>query len=143
MTLYTFTQTTLPNAAPERAQRLNVDVPKSQYFALKLYALHNETTVSQLVRDSLRNIVEYDAWFKAKVQAAQANPRLAIAPEEWDAIRAQKLAQRKALAAKACFNLATSFLNGSSRLRLAQLIQPNKPALACTARFCCAARAYT
>ena len=125
MALYTFTQITTPNEAPERTHRLNVDLPKSQYFALKSYALHNETTVSRLVRDSLRNIVEHDAWFKAKVQAAQANPRFAIAPEEWDAIRAQKLAQRKALAAKACFNLATSFLNGLSRLRLAQLIQPN------------------
>ena len=125
MALYTFTQITTPNAAPEGTQRLNVDLPKSQYFALKSYALHNETTVSRLVRDSLRNIVEYDAWSKAKVQAAQADPRPAIAPEEWDAIRAQKLAQRKALAAKACFNLATSFLNGLSRLRLAQLIQPN------------------
>ena len=90
----------MQNAAPEGTQRLNVDLPKSQYFALKSYALHNETTVSQLVRDSLKSIVKYDTWFKAKVQAAQADQRPAITPEEWDAIRAQKLAQRKKLAAK-------------------------------------------
>ena len=57
--------------------------------------------VQQLVRDSLRGIVEYDTWFKTKVQAAQADPRPAIGSTEWDAIRAQKLAQRKALADKA------------------------------------------
>ncbi len=90
----------MPNTPSEATQRLNVDLPKSQYFALKSYALHNETTVSQLVRDSLRGIVEYDTWFKAKVQAAQTDPRPAINPEEWDVIRANKLAQRKALAAK-------------------------------------------
>jgi hypothetical protein len=95
-----FTQITMADTSPEPTQRLNVDLPKSQYFALKSYALHNETTVSQLVRDSLRNIVEYDAWFKAKVQAAQADPRPAITPEDWDTIRAQKLAQRQALADK-------------------------------------------
>ncbi len=91
----------MADTAPEPTQRLNVDLPKSQYFALKSYALHHETTVSQLVRDSLRGIVEYDTWFKTKVQAAQADPRPAIGSTEWDAIRAQKLAQRKALADKA------------------------------------------
>jgi hypothetical protein len=96
-----FTQITMPNTTPEPTQRLNVDLPKSQYFALKSYALHHETTVSQLVRDSLRGIVEYDTWFKAKVQAAQADPRPAVGPEDWNAIRAKKLAQRKALADKA------------------------------------------
>jgi len=101
MVFYVFTQIIMQNATPERTHRLNVDLPKSQYFALKSYALHNETTVSQLVRDSLRNIVEYDTWFKAKVQAAQADLRPAITPEEWDAIRAQKLKQRQALADKA------------------------------------------
>ena len=90
----------MKNTTPEPTQRLNVELPKSQYFALKSYALHNETTVSQLVRDSLRNIVEYDTWLKAKVEAAQADPRPAIEPAEWDAIRAQKLAQRKALTDK-------------------------------------------
>ncbi len=90
----------MTDAAPEPTQRLNVDLPKSQYFALKSYALHHETTVSQLVRDSLRGIVEYDTWFKAKVQAAQNDPRPAVDAQEWDRIRAQKLAQRQALADK-------------------------------------------
>jgi hypothetical protein len=91
-----FTQIIMTDVLPEPTQRLNVDLPKSQYFALKSYALHHETTVSQLVRDSLRGIVEYDTWFKAKVHAAQADPRPAIEPAEWEAIRAQKLLQRKA-----------------------------------------------
>jgi hypothetical protein len=97
----TFTQIIMQDTALEATQRLNVDLPKSQYFALKSYALHHETTVSQLVRDSLRSIVEYDSWFKEKVRAAQADPRPALSPNEWDAIRAKKLAQRDALAAKA------------------------------------------
>ncbi len=90
----------MQDIAPEGTQRLNVDLPKSQYFALKSYALHNQTTVSQLVRDSLKSIVEYDTWFKAKVETAQADPRPAITPKEWDAIRAQKLKQRQSLSAK-------------------------------------------
>jgi hypothetical protein len=101
MRFYAFTQITMSDTPSEPTQRLNVDLPKSQYFALKSYALHHETTVSQLVRDSLRGIVEYDIWFKAKVQAAQADPRPAISGEDWDVIRAQKLAQRKALTDKA------------------------------------------
>ena len=100
MWVYTITQITMTDAAPEPTQRLNVDLPKSQYFALKSYALHHQTTVSQLVRDSLRGIVEYDTWFKAKVQAAQNDPRPAMDAQEWDRIRAQKLAQRQALADK-------------------------------------------
>ena len=100
MWVYTITQITMTDAAPEPTQRLNVDLPKSQYFALKSYALHHETTVSQLVRDSLRGIVEYDTWFKAKVRAAQNDPRPAMDAQEWDRIRAQKLAQRQALADK-------------------------------------------
>ena len=100
MWFYTITQITMTDAAPEPTQRLNVDLPKSQYFALKSYALHHETTVSQLVRESLRGILEYDTWFKAKVQAAQNDPRPAVDAQEWDRIRAQKLAQRQALADK-------------------------------------------
>ena len=100
MTACIVTQIIMQNTAPEDTQRLNVDLPKSQYFALKSYALHNQTTVSQLVRDSLRSVVEYDAWFKAKVEAAQADQRPAITPKEWGAIRAQKLKQRQALASK-------------------------------------------
>lgn len=97
MGISAFTQITMPTPTPEPTQRLNVDLPKSQYFALKSYALHQNTTVSQLVRDSLRNIVEYDAWFKAQVQAAQEDPRPAIDAEAWDAVRAKKLTQLKAL----------------------------------------------
>ena len=62
------------NAASEPSQRLNVDLPKSQYFALKSHALHHDTTVSQLLRDALRGIVEYDEWFKAKVHVALQDP---------------------------------------------------------------------
>lgn len=97
MMFYAFTQIIMPNQAPEATQRLNVDLPKSQYFALKSYALHNETTVSQLVRDSLRNIVEYDAWFKARVQKALDDPRPAIDAAAWEGIRAEKLTKRKTM----------------------------------------------
>ena len=97
MWFYAFTQIIMSNLTPEATQRLNVDLPKSQYFALKSYALHNETTVSQLVRDSLRNIVEYDAWFKARVQKALDDPRPAIDDAAWEAVLADKLAKRKAL----------------------------------------------
>lgn len=62
------------------------------------YALHHGITVSQLVRDSLRGIVEYDTWFKARVLAAQADPFPSMDTEAWEAIRAKKLAQRKTLA---------------------------------------------
>ena len=95
--IYAFTQIIMKNQTPEPTQRLNVDLPKSQYFALKSYALHNETTVSQLVRDSLRNIVDYDIWFKARVQSALDDPRPAIEPATWEAIREEKLALRKAM----------------------------------------------
>ena len=95
--IYTFTQTIMSNQTPEATQRLNVELPKSQFFALKSYALHNETTVSQLVRDALRTVVEDDAWFKARVQAALDDPRPALDDAAWAAIRAEKLAKRKAL----------------------------------------------
>jgi hypothetical protein len=93
MMLCVLTQITMPEVTPEPTQRLNVDLPKSQYFALKSYALHNDTTVSQLVRDSLRNIVDYDLWFKAKVQAALDDPRPPLDSAEWETIRSNKLAQ--------------------------------------------------
>jgi hypothetical protein len=96
MVFYASTQIIMLNTTPEATQRLNVDLPKSQYFALKSYALHNDTTVSQLVRDSLRNIVEYDTWFKARVQSALDDPRPPIEIAAWDAIRAEKLAKRHA-----------------------------------------------
>jgi len=97
MMFYAFTQIIMPEQTSEATQRLNVDLPKSQYFALKSYALHNDTTVSQLVRDSVRNIIEYDAWFKARVQKALDDPRPAIDAAAWEAIRAEKLAKRKAM----------------------------------------------
>lgn len=91
------TQIIMNNAATEPTQRLNVDLPKSQYFALKSHALHHDTTVSQLVRDALRGIVVYDEWFKAKVQAALQDPRPAVDEKAWEAVRAKKLAKRDAL----------------------------------------------
>jgi hypothetical protein len=92
-----FTQITMTTTAPESTQRLNVDLPKSQYFALKSYALRNDTTVSQLVRDALRDIVEYEVWFKAKVQAALKDTRPAVDEKAWEAVRAKKLAQRDSM----------------------------------------------
>ena len=97
MVFCVFTQITMTIATPEPTQRWNVDLPKSQYFALKSHALHQNTTVSQLVRDALRGIVEYDEWFKAKVQAALQDPRPAVDEKAWATVRARKLAQRDAL----------------------------------------------
>jgi hypothetical protein len=91
----------MKTTSPEPTQRLNVDLPKSQYFALKSYALHNDISVSQLVRDSLQDIVDYDMWFKARVQTAVNDPRPAMEPAAWDKIRAAKLAQRSSLKATA------------------------------------------
>ena len=90
---------------PEPTQRLNVDLPQSQYFALKSYALHTNKTVSQLVRESLQVVVDYDAWFRARVEAARsqaADPEQPpYSPEDWQAIREAKLAKAKKLAASA------------------------------------------
>ena len=80
-------------------QRLNVDLPKAEYFALKSLALHQDTTVSQLVRDSLRSIVDYDTWFQARVKRAMADTRAPLTEVEWEAVRAAKLAERKRLLA--------------------------------------------
>ena len=91
----------MPTLTTEPTQRLNVDLPKSQYFALKSYALHHDTTVSQLVRESLRDIVEYDVWFKARVQKAQGDERPTLSEDAWNDIRTKKLAQREALVASA------------------------------------------
>ena len=89
----------------EPTQRLNVDLPQSQYFALKSYALHANKTVSQLVRESLQEVVDYDAWFRARVEAARsqaADPaQPPYSPEDWQAIREAKLAKAKKLAASA------------------------------------------
>ena len=44
---------------------------------------------------------DYDRWFRAKVQAAQDDPRPGIGAEEWAQMRAQKLAAlRQGLASK-------------------------------------------
>jgi hypothetical protein len=89
----------------EPTQRLNVDLPQSQYFALKSYALHANKTVSQLVRESLQKVVDYDAWFRARVEAARAEAADPLQPkyqpEAWEAIRKAKLAKAKRLAAAA------------------------------------------
>lgn len=86
---------------PEPTQRLNVDLPQSQYFALKSYALHANKSVSQLVRESLQDVVDYDAWFRARVEAARfeaADPtQKKYTPEDWQAIRKAKLAKAKKL----------------------------------------------
>jgi hypothetical protein len=86
----------------EPSQRLNVDLPQSQYFALKSYALHANKTVSQLVRESLQQVVDYDAWFRARVEAARAeaaNPANPIYTEQdWQSVRKSKLSKAKKLA---------------------------------------------
>jgi hypothetical protein len=64
---------------------------------IALKTMPDETAMQQLVRESPRVTVQYDTWFKAKVQAAQADPRPAIDAEEWDTIRAKKLTQRNAI----------------------------------------------
>jgi hypothetical protein len=89
----------MPVADSKPTQRLNVDLPKAEYFALKSYALHQDTTVSQLVRDSLRSIVDYDTWFQARVKRAMADTRAPLTEAEWEAIRADKLAERARLLA--------------------------------------------
>lgn len=46
---------------------------------------------------ALTRAAEYDRWVNAKVQSSRDDPRPAVADAEWQAIRAAKLAQRKAL----------------------------------------------
>ena len=46
---------------------------------------------------ALTRAAEYDRWVRAKVQTSRDNPRPAIADEEWQRIRAAKLAQLKAV----------------------------------------------
>jgi hypothetical protein len=89
----------------EPTQRLNVDLPQSQYFALKSYALHANKTVSQLVRESLQQVVDYDAWFRSRVEAARAEAADPDQPkytsDDWQTIRNAKLAKAKKLASTA------------------------------------------
>jgi hypothetical protein len=86
----------------EPSQRLNVDLPQSQYFALKSYALHANKTVSQLVRESLQQVVDYDAWFRARVEAARSEAADPVNPmyteQDWHSIRKSKLSKAKKLA---------------------------------------------
>ena len=97
----------IPSSEPtqrEATQRLNVDLPKSQYFVLKSYALHNDTTISQLVRDRLQEIVNYDIWFKTRVQASldalnDGTDRI-IPAETWQKKRAEMQTKLEALKAK-------------------------------------------
>jgi hypothetical protein len=44
------------------------------------------------VRDAPRNVVEYQAWFEAKVQTALNDPRSALSEKAWEAVRTSKLA---------------------------------------------------
>jgi hypothetical protein len=46
---------------------------------------------------ALTRAAEYDRWVNAKVQSSRDDPRPAIADDEWQAVRAAKLAQRKVL----------------------------------------------
>ncbi len=82
----------------ESTQRLNVDLPASQYLALKTYALHSNTTVSQLVRDALQQFTSYDAWFRQRVDAARADQRLPIDSHDWQTIKQAKLDEQRKLA---------------------------------------------
>ena len=45
---------------------------------------------------ALTRAAEYNRWVRAKVQTSRNNPRPAVADEEWQRIRAAKLAQLKA-----------------------------------------------
>lgn len=46
---------------------------------------------------ALSRAAEYDRWVNAKVQSSRDDPRPAIADEEWQAIRAAKLAQQQTM----------------------------------------------
>lgn len=49
--------------------------------------------------DALNRAAEYDRWVRAKVQASRDDPRAAIDDDEWQRIRAAKLAERKVVPA--------------------------------------------
>jgi hypothetical protein len=88
----------MQNLIDEPSQRLNVDLPQSQYFALKSYALYTNQTVSQLVRTALQQVVDYDTWFRSRVEQAQSlarDPSRKIFDEEaWSKLRATKLTNK-------------------------------------------------
>ena len=47
--------------------------------------------------EALNRAAEHDRWVRAKVQSSRTDPRPAIAEDEWQRIRAAKLAQRKVM----------------------------------------------
>jgi Zn-dependent peptidase ImmA (M78 family) len=47
--------------------------------------------------EALTRAAEYDRWVRAKVETSRADPRPTIANDEWQRIRAAKLAERQAL----------------------------------------------
>lgn len=47
--------------------------------------------------EALTRAAEYDRWVRAKVESSRADPRPAIADDEWQRIRVTKLAERQAL----------------------------------------------
>lgn len=47
--------------------------------------------------EALTRAAEYDRWVRAKVHASRSDPRPAFADDEWQCIRATKLAERQAL----------------------------------------------
>ena len=46
---------------------------------------------------ALTRAADYDRWVRAKVESSRADPRPAIDPDEWQNLRAAKLAQRTAI----------------------------------------------
>jgi hypothetical protein len=47
--------------------------------------------------EALTRAAEYDRWVRAKVQTSRADPRPAVTDDEWQRLRATKLAERQAL----------------------------------------------
>jgi len=47
--------------------------------------------------EALTRAAEYDRWVRAKIQTSRDDPRPAITDDEWQRIRAAKLAERQAL----------------------------------------------
>jgi hypothetical protein len=47
--------------------------------------------------EALTRAAEYDRWARTKVETSRADPRPAIVDDEWQRIRAAKLAERQAL----------------------------------------------
>ena len=86
-------------------KRMNVEVPKEEYLAIKSFAALNDQSVSDLVRKSVANTMAYDAWFRQRVQASldrlNDGSNQVISAAKWQALRERKLAEQAALGAKA------------------------------------------